>query len=188
MEDGWIPNHAKIPLQLKRHIDGLLSQQGEESSETSAVILDSHDPALEDTIDIGLGEFFHIDQVNLEPVAIIVRVDGLLRTLLRRDFRITLHTCRTGLDIMATHQLSDGVVLGAACSIGPLNTHVSIRTVGIIDHVEDVILAEDDSLRSLLSLALVLLKAIQYISCCAVREFKSRVMEFLDPIVALPVL
>jgi hypothetical protein len=46
--------------------------------------------------------------------------------------------------------------------------------VGIMDHIKDVFLAEDDPLRSLLGLALVLLKAIQYISGCAIWEVKSQ--------------
>ncbi len=72
VEDQRVSNKTKVPLQLKCNKRWFLPGQREESSESSAVVLHCHEPALYLPIDVGPGHLPVIHKVHLKTVTPVI--------------------------------------------------------------------------------------------------------------------
>ena len=111
VKDGWISNHTKIPLQLKGNKHWFLSRQRKEGSESSAVILDCHYPALKLPINIGTGHLPIVHKINLKAITPCIRENWLFCTFLTSNDGVGLNTNMTSLAVTSHHFLSNRVML-----------------------------------------------------------------------------
>ncbi len=72
VEDQRVSNKTKVPLQLKCNKHWFLPWKQKEGSESSAVVLHCHEPALDLPIDVGMGHLPVIHKVHLKMIKPVI--------------------------------------------------------------------------------------------------------------------